>query len=147
MDLLNNSDLVWDHYEGTSLGRKVDYWGAILGVHDDAHVEVLYRWEPNAYCHFHRHISPISSVVLAGDLKVIDIVDGMEVGERWRRAGDYLHKEVIEDHIEQAGPNGALVMFSLYAPDGILTERLADDGSVIHPIRVEDIRARAEALL
>jgi len=34
-------------------------------------------------------------------------------------------------HIEKGGSNGALVLFNLYAPDGLLAESLDKDGAVI----------------
>jgi hypothetical protein len=33
--------------------------------------------------------------------------------------------------MERAGPDGALVLFNLYAPDGIFAETLARDGTVL----------------
>lgn len=147
MDILQNKELEWDHYTGESLGLPVDYSGTTLGIYGDNRIDVLYRWAPNSYCHFHRHVAPISSVVLEGELRVVDFENGKEVGSRLRKKGDYSHKEAIEDHIEQGGPEGALVMFSLYAPDGVLTQRLSDDGEVMTDITVDMIRQRAGALV
>lgn len=147
MDLLTKDEHDWDHYTGESLGRTVDYWGAILGIHDDHHVDVLYRWAPNAYCHFHRHISPISSIVLQGEFHVYDYEGGKEVGHRIRQVGDYSFTGKIEDHIEQGGPDGALVMFSLFAPDGLLTQRLDDNGSVMQSITLDMLKKRQSGIL
>lgn len=147
MDLLNQDKHTWERYTGTSLGRTVDYSGTILGFHDDAHVDVLYRWAPNAYCHFHRQFAPASSIVLEGEFHVYDYVDGKEVGHRIRQVGDYSHTSGIEDHIEQGGPEGALVIFSLYAPDGVLTQRLDDDGSVMQTVTLDALKTKHTALL
>ena len=147
MDLLNNTDLVWKRYQDTSLGRIVDYSGAVLAVHDDHHVDVLYRWAPNAFCHFHRHFAPATSLVLEGEFHIYDYVDGKEAGHRVRQAGDYSYTANIEDHIEQGGPKGALVLFSLYAPDGLLTQRLDDQGNVLGDITIADIKARTAELV
>ncbi|MFK7842922.1 MAG: hypothetical protein AB8B54_11720 [Sphingorhabdus sp.] len=147
VNLPQQSEHEWDHYTGQSLGRSVDYWGAILSIHDDTQVDVLYRWAPKTYCHFHRHIAPISSIVLEGELHVYDYVDAKEVGHRVRTVGDYAHKDAIEDYIEQGGPEGALVMFSLFAPDGVLTQRLDDDGSIIQSITVEMLQKRQAGVL
>ncbi|WP_109356278.1 hypothetical protein [Sphingorhabdus sp. EL138] len=147
MDLLTKDEHDWDHYTGESLERTVDYWGAILGIHDDQHVDVLYRWAPKAYCHFHRHLAPISSIVLQGEFHVYDYEDGKEVGHRIRQVGDYSFTNNIEDHIEQGGPDGALVMFSLFAPDGLLTQRLDDSGSVMQSITVDMLKKRQTGIL
>ena len=47
--------------------------------------------------------------------------------------GDFVHKEPGDIHMEQGGPEGALVLFNIYAPegDGSLAESLAQDGKVI----------------
>lgn len=148
MDLLNNDDLVWDHFSGgEQFGSPIDYWGATLSIRDDGHVDVLYRWEPNACCHFHRHIAPLSSIVLEGELHVIDFENGKEVARRVRKAGDYSQKDVVEDHLEVGGPQGALVMFSIYAPDGKLTQQLSEFGDILRTVTAADLRGRQAALL
>ena len=68
MMLLENKNLNWTHFDGgDQFGTPVDYWAAPLSIRDDGHVDVLYRWEPNTACHYHRHIAPISSLVLEGE--------------------------------------------------------------------------------
>ena len=108
---------------------------AILDAREDGRLEILVKWEPNCYCHFHRHTAEISSLVLEGELHVtdIDIETGKELGKRVRVAGDFVHKEPGDVHMEQGGENGALVLFNLYAPEGEgkLVESLKKDGSVI----------------
>ena len=51
-----------------------------------------------------------------------------------RVAGDFAHKEPGDVHMEQGGETGALVLFSLYAPEGEgrLVESLNKDGSINH---------------
>ena len=76
MDLLNNPDLYWSHFTGTPrFGYPIDYWGAILHVGDDGHIDFAYRWAPNSYCHFHRHLCSTTSTVIAGELHVTDFDD------------------------------------------------------------------------
>ena len=43
--------------------------------------------------------------------------------------------------MEKAGPEGALVLFNIYAPegDGILAESLSKSGEVLHLINEKDI--------
>ena len=101
----------------------------------------MYRWAPNSYCHFHRHRAYTTSLVLEGELHVVDIdlETGKELGTRIRRAGDYAEKPPGDVHMERGGPDGALVMFSLYTQDGLLAETLANDGSVIGQSTMEPI--------
>lgn len=88
-------------------------------------------------------------MVLEGELHVIDIdlTTGEELGTRVRKPGDYACKEPGDVHIERGGPEGALVLFSLYSDDGDLAETLAQDGSIIgvsklkHVLRGESHRS------
>lgn len=141
MDLLKNDALKWNQFKDDRFDYPIDYWGALLHMRADGHVDVLYRWEPNCYCHFHRHVAETTSTVLSGELHVIDYEDGKEVGRRVRRAGDYAHKAPGDVHMEMGGPQGALVMFNLYAPDGKLAEQLAPDGSILRVTTLEDMKS------
>ncbi len=142
MDLFANENLRWKHFTGNdSFDYPIDYWAALLGARADGHVDLLYRWEPNAYCHFHRHSAATTSTVLAGELHIIDIdpETGEEVNRKVRSAGSYAHKSPGDVHMERGGPEGALVLFNLYAPDGLLAETLARDGTVIGQSTVDQI--------
>ncbi len=140
MDLLDNLDLNWVHFTGNErFDYSIDYWGALLNAREDGHVDLLYRWAPNSYCHFHRHVAETTSTVLAGELHVLDFVDGQEGETRVRKAGDYAHKEPGDVHMEHGGPGGALVMFNLYTPDGRLAELLGSDGQTISTTTLEEM--------
>jgi len=147
MNLLNDINLKWKRYtERGDSDYPIDYSDAILDVKDDGRLEILVKWEPNCYCHFHRHTAEISSVVLQGELHVtdIDIETGKELGKRVRVAGDFAHKEPGDVHMEQGGETGALVLFSLYAPEGEgrLVESLNKDGSINHISTIRKIIER-----
>ena len=136
MNLLNNENLKWRRYtEGDAFDYPIDYSDTVLDVREDGRLEILVKWEPNCYCHFHRHTAETSSLVLEGELLVtdIDIETGKEIGQRIRVAGDFVHKQPGDVHMEQGGANGALVLFNIYAPseDGKLAESLKKDGSLI----------------
>ncbi len=146
INLLKNEDLNWKRFQGgDDFDYPIDYSAALLNVNKDGHVDILYRWEPNCYCHFHRHTAEVSSTVLKGELHVIDIdlASGKETGTKIRNAGDYAHKEPGDVHMEKAGPNGALVLFNLYAPNGILAESLSIDGTVIRKATVDQLLKKA----
>ena len=144
MNLLNNENLKWRRYtEGDAFDYPIDYSDAVLDVREDGRLEILVKWEPNCYCHFHRHTAETSSLVLEGELLVtdIDIETGKEIGQRVRVAGDFAHKQPGDVHMEQGGANGALVLFNIYAPseEGKLVESLEEDGSVISTSTIEKI--------
>ena len=144
MNLLNNENLKWRRYtEGDAFDYPIDYSDAVLDAREDGRLEILVKWEPNCYCHFHRHTAETSSLVLEGELLVtdIDIETGKEIGQRVRVAGDFVHKQPGDVHMEQGGANGALVLFNIYAPseDGKLAESLKKDGSLISTSTIEKI--------
>lgn len=144
MNLLNNENLKWRRYtEGDAFDYPIDYSDTVLDVREDGRLEILVKWEPNCYCHFHRHTAETSSLVLEGELLVtdIDIETGKEIGQRVRVAGDFVHKQPGDVHMEQGGANGALVLFNIYAPseDGKLAESLNKDGSLISTSTIEKI--------
>ena len=144
MNLLNDKSLKWKRYtEGEDFDYPIDYSDTVLDAREDGRLEILVKWEPNCYCHFHRHTAEISSLVLEGELHVtdIDIETGKELGKRVRVAGDFVHKGPGDVHMEQGGANGALVLFYLYAPEGEgkLVESLKKDGSIISVSTMERI--------
>lgn len=133
MNLLNNDELRWKRFTDDRFDYPIDYSAALLRAHEDGHVDLLYRWAPDSYCHFHRHTARTTSTVLEGELHVIDVdpSTGEEQSTRIRQAGDYASKEPGDVHMERGGPDGALVLFNLFAPDGLLAETLATDGTLL----------------
>ena len=108
MNVLDRADLKWKHFTGgPQFDYPIDYSAALLSARADGHVDILYRWAPDSYCHFHRHTCEISSTVLAGELHVIDVDadTGEELGMRIRPAGDYAHKGPGDVHMERGGPS------------------------------------------
>lgn len=141
MNLLDTANIEWIDYRGREGDRyPVAYSGAALSIRDDGHLDLLYRWEPNSYCHFHTHLCDTTSVVLSGELHVVDLNAESE-GVTIRRAGHFAHKGPGDRHREHGGPEGALVLFHLYAPDGRVTEFLSEDGEFIKEITIDDVKA------
>jgi len=68
------------------------------------------------------------------------IENGEMVGTTLKRVGDYAKKPPGDMHMEQGGPDGALVLFELYAPDGQLTEQLDQDGNTLRTLTTVDLR-------
>ena len=142
MNLMEHTDLRWKHFTGgDEFDYPINYWSALLQAYDDGHVDLLYRWEPDSYCHFHRHTARTTSTVLAGELHVtdIDLESGAEKGTRIRQAGDYACKDPGDVHMEKGGPDGALVLFNIYSADGVLAETLSRDGSIIGVSKLKHI--------
>ena len=135
MNLINNQNLKWKHYkDDKNFDFPIDYSDAILDAREDGRLEILVKWAPNSFCHFHRHTAETSSVVIQGELHVsdIDLDSKNKTSTRIRKVGDYVHKEPGDIHMEKGGPEGALVLFTIYSPEGegSLAESLSKDGEV-----------------
>ena len=141
-NLLQQDKLVWKHYsEGEDHPFPVSYWGSILDIDDAGPCQcVVSLGIQGQFCHFHRHVCATTSLVLEGELHVKTIENGEVVDTTIRRVGDYAKKPPGDVHMEQGGPDGALVLFELYAPDGQLTEQLDQDGNTLRALTTDDLR-------
>ncbi|MDG1367458.1 MAG: hypothetical protein P8P85_10405 [Acidimicrobiales bacterium] len=75
-----------------------------------------------------------------GELRVTDFDEaGNEAGQRIRNVGDYSHTDDADIHMEQGGPDGAVVLFNLFAPDGLLTDALTSELAVIRTNTVDEV--------
>ena len=53
INLYQNQNLKWKRFqEGDDFDYPIDYSAALLNANEDGHVDILYRWEPDCYCHF-----------------------------------------------------------------------------------------------
>ena len=79
-------------------------------------------------------------MVLRGELHVQTFENGEPVTSGIGRVGDYAKKPPNDVHMEQGSPEGALVLFELYAPDGQLTQQLDPDGNVLRTLTTKDLQ-------
>lgn len=139
MQLFDNQELEWLILQDEeTFDYPIDYSAAVLNVREDGHIDMLFRWAPNKYCHFHRHLVATTTTVLQGEQHLIDIENGHEGEHRIRAAGDYSHRPPGEVHMEYAGPEGSLLLFNMYAPDGRLFEILDRDENVLSVVTIDD---------
>jgi hypothetical protein len=109
-------------------------------------LDLLVKWEPDAYCHFHRHVADTTLLVLQGEQHVAEVDEhGNEIGRKLRKAGEYARKAGGEAHMEWGGPEGAVVFFSLQAQekDGPIFELLDRAMNVVSSANAAEM---AEAL-
>lgn len=93
MQLYDDNAIEWMHLLGDeTFDYPIDYWAAVLNARADGHIDMLFRWAPSAYCHFHRHLVETTTTVLQGEHHLIDMDNGVEGEHRVRAAGDYSHK-------------------------------------------------------
>jgi quercetin dioxygenase-like cupin family protein len=138
--LFDAGNLNWIRLEGgEGFDYPIDYSFSVLSARPDGHIDVVFRWEPQSYCHFHRHLVDTTTTVLQGEHHVIEMNHGVELEHKVRLAGDYAHKPAGDVHMEYAGPAGSLLLFNMYAPDGRLFDILDKDENVLSVATIDDL--------
>ncbi len=135
-------DLDWHYLKGgPEFDYPIDYSLALLGAQPDkGRIDFLVRWEPDAYCHFHRHLGDTTTLVLEGEHHVVETT-ATQTLHKIRTVGHYAHNPGGDVHMEYAGPQGTLVFFSMNASDGRLFEILDRDNNILTVTTIEDIVA------
>ncbi len=129
----------WQRILGTPrFEYPIDYWVAVLGVQPEiGRIEFLSKWEPNAYCHFHRHLGATTLLVLEGEHHVIETA-ATETIHKVRQPGHFARSPGGDVHMEYGGPQGAVVFFSVEAVDGKLFDVLDSSGNVLVTATIDD---------
>lgn len=130
----------WIHLEGGSdFDYPIDYWIAVLGAQPEAgRIDFLVKWEPDAYCHYHRHVGETTSLVLEGEHHIVEIT-ATETIHKTRTRGHYAKNPPGDLHMEYAGPEGSVLLFSMQADDGRLFEILDRDDNVLVTATIESL--------
>lgn len=143
LNLLDNETLGWQVYgPDNRFSYPIGYSGALLGYDGQGHIDLVYCWEPGKYCHFHKHLCEVRSTVLQGSLEVVTFENGEAVSTVIRQTGSYSQMPEGDVHMERGGPEGATVLFNLYAPHGQLTEMLDEAGNTLKTLTIESVLAQ-----
>jgi hypothetical protein len=126
-------EIEWTHIEDPEAGYPCDYQLAVLDSDaSTGRLDLIVKWPPNSYCHFHRHVADTTIIVLQGEQHIIEIAaDGTEGEHKVRPAGTYASSRGGDAHMEHGGPEGATVFFALQSADGRLFETLDKDMNVL----------------
>ena len=138
-EIYPQQDLHWVRLTGTpKFDYPIDYSVAILSVDEQSgRIDFLSRWEPNCYCHYHRHVGETSVLVIEGEHHIVEQTDHQTV-HKTRTPGFFVTNPGGDVHMEYGGPEGTLVFFSCQAVDGQLFDVLDADGNVLRTAKVED---------
>jgi hypothetical protein len=136
----NPDSIEWIHLEGgPNFDYPIDYWIAVLGAQpDEGRIDFLVKWEPDAYCHFHRHLGETTSLVLEGEHHIVE-TSATQTIHKTRTRGHYAKPPLGEVHMEYAGPEGSVLLFSMQADDGRLFDILDRDENVLATATIEDL--------
>ncbi|MSR15412.1 MAG: hypothetical protein EXR86_12800 [Gammaproteobacteria bacterium] len=129
----------WQHIVGTPrFEYPIDYWVAVLGVQPEiGQIDFLSKWEPNAYCHYHRHLGGTTTLVLEGEHHVIEKT-ATETIHKIRQPGHFSRNPGGDVHMEYGGATGTVVFFSVQAVEGKLFDVLDAEGNVLVTATVDD---------
>lgn len=124
---------------GTDFDYPVNYAVAVVDADLAAgRIELLVKWEPNAYCHYHSHLGTTRSTVLRGEQHLVETRQH-ETVHKVRRAGFQGSIADGDTHMEYAGPEGLTMLFSIQAADGRLFDLIDRDGKVFATATIEDL--------
>ncbi len=102
--------------------------------------DMLVKFAPNSQCMYHRHRCCTTTMVLEGELRVHEQIDGGEV-IKVKAAGSYSRGGENEVHIEGSGDEDAIVFFGMSTDSEVIYELLNDDLSLRRAVTVEDFAA------
>ena len=145
----DDREIQWTHIEGgPEFDYPIDYWMAVLGYQEEnGTLDLMVKWAPDSYCHFHKHVAATSTLVLQGEHHVVDVdADGNELKHSVRPAGTYRHSPGGDLHMEYGGPEGAIVFFALQEAEGRLFDLLDKAHNVIGTTTIEEFVKQAEEL-
>lgn len=101
------------------------------------HADMLVKFEPNSQCMYHRHAATTTTLVLQGELRVRDQVDGKEV-IKVKPAGSYSIGGEGEVHIEGSGDEQAIIFFSMRTDTEVIYELLNEKLELRRAVTVAD---------
>jgi len=128
-------------------GRYQGFQYALLHVDSTTRtMDMLFRFEPNADCFYHRHVAPSRTLVLAGEYRVREPqADGTEI-LKIRQPGSYAAGEPGDVHIEGGGPTGCILHISITAPTDHVYDILDEQLQIKRSIGIADFENTFKAL-
>ena len=139
----DTSKFEWTHFGGsTRFDYHIDYEIAVLAAQEElGTIDLLVKWAPNAYCHFHRHVAATTTLVLQGEQHIDETAANGVTTHKICRAGDYARSAGGDVHMERAGPEGLLVFFGMQTADGRLFETLDKDHNILSTATIRNSQA------
>jgi quercetin dioxygenase-like cupin family protein len=99
--------------------------------------DMLVKFEPGAQCLYHRHVAATTSLVLEGELCVVEKTAGGEI-VKVKPAGTFTSGTKDEVHIEGGGDAGVIVYFSMRGDTDRIYDLLDEDLTLTRPITIHD---------
>ena len=100
--------------------------------------DMLVKFEPGARCLYHRHVAPATSLVLEGELHIIDQTSAGETLRSIKPAGTYTSGVEDDVHVEGGGEDGVIVYFSMRGSSDHIYDLLDSDLNLKRAITIHD---------
>ncbi len=100
--------------------------------------DMIVKFDPGARCMYHRHVAPCTSLVLEGELHIIDQTNTGEKLRVVRPAGMYTSGVEDDMHVEGGGENGVIVFFSMRGSSDRIYDLLDDKLDLKRAITIHD---------
>lgn len=136
----STDNIEWIHLEGgDDFDFPIDYWMAVLGARpSEGRFDFLVKWEPDSYCHYHRHAAQTTSIVLEGEHHIVE-TSATETVHKIRTVGHYACNPAGDLHMEYGGAEGSVVFFSVHTLDGKLFDVLDQQENVLLTATIENV--------
>ena len=112
------------------------YWVLSVDRTTDV-VDMLMKFDPLAKCVPHRHVGPTRTLVIEGE-HILFEPDDESVATSRKIAGQLGTNDGDEQHIEGGGPNGAVILLTMTAVDGVVYEIFDDTLALDRTITLDD---------
>ena len=120
-------------------------WYFVLDVDSGREqVDMLMRFAPRVKCVPHRHVGPTRTLVIDGEHRMYAADASDDAILDRRPAGTFSRNDGDETHIEGGGPDGAVILLSMTAVDGVVYEILNEDLDLDRIISLDDFRRGLE---
>ncbi len=133
---IDDSSITWREFPGY---EGLYFW--VLGVNETRQkVDLYFRLAPGARCPSHRHVGPTDTLVVEGEHRTWELADGEWRLDQVRPAGFFGSNEGDHLHSEEGGAEGAIVLLSMEAVDGVIWETFDDDGELVETSMLDDFK-------
>ena len=133
---ITNRDIPWKPF-----GSYEGFVYRILDVNPESRtVDMLFHFEPNRDCFYHRHLCGVASLVLEGQHRIREPDGQGSERLKLRSAGEFSFSAGGDTHIEGGGPEGAVVYFSFRGSQDHIYDILDENLNLVREVSVQDFK-------
>ena len=103
--------------------------------------DVMFRFEPNTKCFYHRHVAASSALVVDGEHHVFEVDEATGIESHViKPVGTFTYKSGGDVHIEGGGDQGVTVFMHMEAETDLMYEVLEDNLSLKMAVSVQQFK-------